>query len=111
MSKIKDTGLFSIGICNATLAELYFGAYQSQYTELNIVNILDFKRNLTIYSDSVDSAEHFGRIKSDLKSKGAIIEDFDIIIASIAMANDCVLVTNNVKHFQRIENLTLENWL
>lgn len=45
--------------------------------ELNIVNILDFKRNLTIYSDSVDSAEHFGRIKSDLKSKGAIIDGLE----------------------------------
>jgi len=111
ISKIRAIGLSSIRICNATLSELYFGAYRSQHVDLNTVNILNFKRNLTIYSDSVDSAQQFGRIKSVLKSKGSIIEDFDIVIASIAIANNCVLVTNNVKHFKRIEELSVENWL
>lgn len=111
ISKVKDTGVFSIGISNVTLAELYYGAYLSEYVESNISNIIEFRKNLTVYSDNSDSAEAFGLIKSTLKQSGKIIEDFDILIASIAIANDCVLVTNNIRHFQRIPNLEIENWL
>ena len=42
--------------------------------------------------------------------KGQQIEDNDIYIAAIAMANDCTLVTANEKHFSRIEGLTYVNW-
>ena len=42
--------------------------------------------------------------------KGQQIEDNDIYIAAIAMANDCTLVTANEKHFSRINGLTYENW-
>ena len=40
-----------------------------------------------------------------------MIEDFDILIASIAIANNCILVTNNIDHFERIDAIQLENWL
>jgi tRNA(fMet)-specific endonuclease VapC len=111
MEKIRKIGIFSIGISNATLAELYFGAYNSEYIKANLQNISVFKRNLTIYSDSSDSAQIFGRTKAKLKKSGHIIEDFDILIASIAIINDCILVTNNVHHFERIEEIKIENWL
>ena len=42
--------------------------------------------------------------------KGQVIEDNDIYIAAIPMANDCTLVTANTKHFGRIENLKIVNW-
>ena len=42
--------------------------------------------------------------------KGHQIEDNDIYIAAIAMANDCTLVTANEKHFSRVEGLQCENW-
>ena len=53
----------------------------------------------------------FGKIKVDLKSKGKIIEDLDILIASIAIADNCILVTNNTDHFERVGGLQIENWL
>ena len=109
--KAEEIGVYSLGISNATLAELYFGAYNSEYTNENLQSIADFRRNLTVYPDSGESAEFFGRIKSELRNSGEIIEDFDILIASIAMANDCVLVTNNARHFERIEGLQSENWV
>ena len=70
-----------------------------------------FKKNLNILSDTEGSAIFFGKIKADLKSKGNIIEDFDILIASVAMANNHIVVTNNYEHFSRIEGLQAENWL
>ncbi len=42
--------------------------------------------------------------------KGRQIEDNDIYIAAIAMMNRCVLVTDNAKHFSRIDGLRTENW-
>ena len=108
--KVRETGIFSLGISNATLAELYFGAYNSKMVEENLQRIAVFKKHLTVYPDSQESAKIFGEFKSSLKSEGNIIEDFDILIASIAFTNNCILVTNNPKHFQRIKDLQIENW-
>jgi len=90
---------------------LYFGAYNSRKTDENLKRIELFKKSMTVFSDSEESAKYFGKIKADLKSAGKTIEDFDILIASIAITSNCVLVTNNIDHFNRIENLQIENWL
>ena len=100
-----------MAVTNSVLAELYFGAYNSKKVEENLKRIELFKKNLTILSDSEESAKQFGKIKANLKSKGKIIEDFDILIASIAFINHCVLITNNVEHFNRIDDLQIQNWL
>jgi tRNA(fMet)-specific endonuclease VapC len=110
-NKIAQVGLSLIVVSNATLSELYFGAYNSTKVAENLQRIALFKKNLGILSDSEESAMLFGSIKADLKLKGCMIEDFDILIASIAIANRCIIVTNNDKHFSRIEGLSIENWL
>lgn len=50
------------------------------------------------------------RIYQQLRSAGKPLEDADILMAAIALANDATLVTRNTKHFARIEELKLENW-
>jgi len=45
-----------------------------------------------------------------LKKGGVLIEDADILIASIALVEDLVLVTDNIRHFERIKGLEIENW-
>ncbi len=52
-----------------------------------------------------------GEIYANLRSNGELISDADILIAAIVIANDSILVTNNTKHFSRIEGLEFENWL
>lgn len=52
-----------------------------------------------------------GEIYADLRKKGELISDADILTAAIVLANDSVLVTNNVDHFKRIKDLKIENWL
>lgn len=47
---------------------------------------------------------------AELRSEGKLIEDADLLIASIALANDCVLVTHNTDHYARIPELALEDW-
>ena len=109
--RVEKIGVYSLAVSNSVLAELYFGAYNSKKVEENLKRIELFKKNLTVLSDSEESAKEFGKIKANLKSKGKIIEDFDILIASISIANHCILITNNTEHFSRIDNLQTQNWL
>jgi tRNA(fMet)-specific endonuclease VapC len=51
------------------------------------------------------------RIKQDLAAKGTPIGGNDIMIAGHALAADCVLVTNNVREFARVDGLRIENWV
>lgn len=53
--------------------------------------------------------EQFGEIRSKLKSQGTVIEDIDIFIAATCLVNDLTLLTHNVKHFSRINNLNILN--
>jgi len=109
--KVKEVGLLSLSISNTTLAELYFVAYNSKKVERNIKRIQLFKKHLRVYFESEESAKMFGKFKARLKSEGNLIEDFDILIASIAFTHNLILVPNNPKHFLRIKELQVENWL
>jgi predicted nucleic acid-binding protein len=47
----------------------------------------------------------------DLRKRGLIIEDADILIAAYCIKNNCILVTNNIKHFENVKGLTIVNWI
>lgn len=99
-----------IFISEITLAELFYGAYRSTQIEANIKRIKGFTEEVNILWLDEYSLESFGKIKADLANNGNLIDDFDIMIGSEAICNDCVLVTNNVDHFKRIKDLVIENW-
>jgi predicted nucleic acid-binding protein len=50
-------------------------------------------------------------IYSQTRKIGLVIEDADILIAACCIQNNYILVTNNTKHFEDIENLQVENWM
>lgn len=93
-----------------TLMELYYGAHKSQKIASNLAKIKTLENSFEIVPISEKSAEVFGIIKAQLEKAGSPLDDFDLIIASCALSDNLVLVTNNVKHFQRIEGLKLTNW-
>ena len=53
---------------------------------------------------------YFAKEKVRLKKQGTLIEDFDLLIASTAVSNRLIMVTDNVKHFKRVKNIVIENW-
>jgi tRNA(fMet)-specific endonuclease VapC len=57
------------------------------------------------------AADHHGRLRAWLRNQGTPIGDFDEMIAAHAMALDAVLVTDNMKHFTRVQTLVIENWI
>ena len=90
--------------------ELYYGAYKSQRIESDRAKIKALETSCEIIPIGQESIETFGMLKAKLEKEGTPLDDFDLILASCALANNLVLVTNNVKHFQRIKGLKIRNW-
>ena len=109
--KILDVGFENIGTTIITIAELYYGAYKSKKVETNLENLRKLEDKIHILQTSKRAGEHFGKTKAILEEKGKIIEDADILIASIVFTNNSILFTNNPSHFERIEGLQVENWM
>lgn len=93
-----------------TLMELYYGAHKSQKIASNLAKIKTLEISFQVIPIGEESAEIFGMTRAQLEKAGSPLDDFDLIIASCALSNNLVLVTNNVRHFQRIEGLKLTNW-
>jgi len=94
-----------------TLMELYYGAFKSQQVDANLAKVKTIEQSLEILPNGQESAEIFARLKTELETKGTRLDDFDLLIASCALTHNLILVTNNLKHFQRISGLRLENWV
>jgi tRNA(fMet)-specific endonuclease VapC len=101
----------TIAISVITLAELRYGAAYSARPADNHQAIDDFISPISVLGLVPEAASVFGVLKADLRRKGLLIEDMDLLIASTALAHDLTLVTNNVAHFERIADLHLENWV
>lgn len=57
-----------------------------------------------------NAAAHFGRVKAKLSRRGSMIEDLDIVIASIALDLGAAVATRNARRFRQIESLEVEDW-
>lgn len=100
-----------IKISIVTCMELYYGAYKSQKITGNLAKIKMLEQSIEVIPLGQESAEIFGMLKAQLEIQGSRLDDFDLAIASCALAHNLTLVTNNVEHFKRIDSLKLVNWL
>ncbi len=91
-------------------AELIYGLKKRDNKNLLPKVELIFK-NIKVYTFDKDASRVFGVLKALLSKKGTIIADMDLMIASIAIANDEVLISNKLKHFTKIEGLRVESWV
>lgn len=92
-------------------AELLYGAYKSNKKIETIQKIEEFLQPFKIIEFDDNSTYFYSEIRTKLEKKGNIIGPNDILIASIVLANNGILITNNTKEFKRIENLRLSNWI
>ena len=67
--------------------------------------------NIRIYDLDKKSANIFSTLKVDMQAKGILVADMDLMIVSISIANSEKLITNNLKHFSKIENLDVVSWV
>lgn len=106
-STLKSSQMY---LSTITLSELYYGAEKSLYKENNYEAIKAFIAPFDIIDFDQKSAINFGKLRGHLERKGKMIGVFDLQIASVALAHEFTLVTNNEKEFKRIEKLNIENW-
>jgi tRNA(fMet)-specific endonuclease VapC len=100
----------SVFVCSIVKAELFHGAMK--YLDPNLRR--DLLGNFLAPYESLPfndaAAEIHGKLRHNLEIKGQIIGSYDLMIASIAIANGLTLVTGNVREFSRIPELKIENW-
>lgn len=88
--------------------ELYFGAFKSQRREANLA-LVDGLQLEVIALDRED-ARCAGEIRAALSAQGRPIGPYDVLIAGQARARNLTLVTRNLREFQRVPGLRVEDW-
>lgn len=109
--RVLQAAAEKIHVSTMTEAELYYGALHSSRPQKNRDRIEALLLPLAKLDFDSDAAHSFAEIKENLVKKGALIGVFDMLIAAIARSHNLTLVTNNVKDFERVPNLSIENWI
>lgn len=113
VNKFAKTDPVLIYTCSIVQAEIYYGL-ENHPNKLKVGQIRQkydgfFGEVKIVHFDS-RSATIYGQIKYFLKQLGRIVEDMDIMIASVAITHNLILVTNNTRHFADIPGLVMEDW-
>jgi len=98
-------------ISSITMAELLHGVEKSTRPDQNLRQVEDFVSRLLTLDYGNKAAAHYGDIRAVLESKGTTIGVNDLHIAGHARSEGLSLVTNNLKEFERVDGLRLENWV
>ena len=95
-----------------TVGELLYGAHRVPNSDRLMEGIRRVATtDIRVLPFDREAAEEYGQLRAYLEARGTPIGEADTQIAAIAMANDLTVVTGNVRHFERVPGLTVENWL
>jgi len=97
-------------LSTVTLGELIYGAEKSTQVESNLAVIEGLAARLEVCPFDVRAAMHFGQIRAELARSGQTIGPYDMMIAGHARALGLILVSNNLREFERVPGLRLQNW-
>ena len=108
-TRIRKESPSAVGISSVVAHELYYGAFESQRREQNLarVDALQFE----VIAFDMEDARIAGEIRADLATCGTPIGPYDILIAGQAAARDLVLVTHNLREFERVARLQVQDWV
>ncbi len=100
-----------LGISSITVAELEFGVKKSKFPQKNQQALEQFLIPLNIVDFDRAAALIYGDIRAKLEKQGTPIGSLDTLIAAHALSLNITLITNNLKEFDRVQNLKLDNWV
>lgn len=109
VKEIQEKFGVGLNISIISLAELYEGIYGSENFEENEKELDEFLIGVTVLELTKDICKNFGELRNELRKRGELIGDFDLIIASTALQNNLTLLTDNTKHFKRIKELKIKS--
>jgi len=105
VESIRKSSRLATTVINAF--ELYYCAYKynRDFEKLN-----EFLQSMEILSFTLVEAKKVAEIEASLENQGEVIGLKDVLVSSIAISNNCIVVTSNVKHFNKIQGFKVENW-
>ena len=106
--KIKELREDGLTISMISIAEIYEGIFGSNVQEKHETDFKNFLTGVIVLEITEDVCKKFGEIRNLLRGRGQLIGDFDLLIASSALVNHLVLLTDNVKHYERVKGLKIK---
>jgi tRNA(fMet)-specific endonuclease VapC len=110
IQNITKHAISDIVVSTITIAELQYGVQKSQAVQQNQQALNQFLIPFLILDFDYPATLAYGRLRTALEAQGTPIGSLDMLIAAQVVAHSLILVTNNIKEFQRIPNLQLEDW-
>lgn len=108
--RLRKIGWNNCCISEMTVAELLYGAECSNDVEANRKQVESFCADIKVIPVGAVLNE-YARQKSLLRKKGLLIDDMDLFIGCTALTFNYIMVTENVKHLERLESIHIENWI
>ncbi len=108
--KFREIDLTIVFTCSIVKSELAYGAFKSRNPNRTYKKQQEFLNLFVSLLFDDAAALVFGRLNAQLEAKGETIGIKDLQIASIAISQDLILVTHNIREFERIQGLRLEDW-
>ena len=96
-------------ISEITIAELYFGLAKAENKKRKLEDIMRIQQLFKVIP-AYSSYKEYGEIRYSLEHTGQRVDQFDLLIGATAIHHQMKLVTSNLKHFERIKGLEIENW-
>lgn len=109
-SRILKVNSDNCYISEVTVAELKYGVECSSSRSVNREMLEEFLSYVNVIPFA-QGIEAFAEEKSRLRKEGTPVENFDLFIGCTALSSNMILVTDNTRHFERIRNLVIENWV
>jgi tRNA(fMet)-specific endonuclease VapC len=105
--RLEELATEGLAISIVSLAEVYEGIFYSRDPEKSEIAFDTFLPGVAILDINEYTCKIFGKERGKLRKQRKIIGDLDLLIASTCLYYDLILLTNNVSHFERIENLRI----
>ena len=105
--RLNELSPEGVGLSVIALAELYEGVFYSSIPEGNEQAMRDFLEDVDVVGVDDSVCRTFARERGRLRSAGALIDDFDLLIGSPALHHSLTLLTNNRRHFERVHGLRI----
>jgi tRNA(fMet)-specific endonuclease VapC len=109
-TKLLELPYSDVCISVVTKAELLYGLKRLNPGHRLHIGVLQFLENILVLPWGLEIANHYANIRHQLVSTGQPIGELDMMIAAHSVSTGAVLVTNNTRHYQRINGVILANW-
>ncbi len=111
LERLRAVGPTAVSISVITAVELRHGAEKSRDPAKANAKLDRFFSPIKIFPFDESAALRAGRLRAELDRRGRPIGDFDSLIAAQALALNLILVSNNLREFDRVSGLVCENWV